>query len=838
MTNAQHEREQDLFQACLDLGAADRDAYLERTCGEDPVLRERIERLIAAHERAERATPALLDLPFRDAPGDVIGPYRLARVLGEGGMGIVFEAEQEHPIRRRVALKIVRLGMETRQVVSRFMVERQALAALDHPYVAKVFDAGETVSGRPYFVMELVEGEPLPDYCDRHGLSIRQRLSLFILVCQAVQHAHQKGVIHRDLKPSNLLVSAAGGPPIPKIIDFGIAKAVAGDAHEAVIDGTRTGQALGTPAYMSPEQAGLGRLDIDTRTDVYSLGVMLYEALTGCLPTDPADLGHTEFLARLARGELTPPRPSTRVQKTAAAAGFRQQVDLDLDWIVMKALEADRERRYDTAAALAEDLERFLRAEPIAARPPTVRYRTAKFVRRHKVQVAASVMAGVAICGGGIAAAVGLVRATRAEAAARQDAATAREVARFVERLFEVSDPGETRGASITARELLDRGAATLDKELSDQPEIRSRLLGTLSRVHESLGLYRESAALAEKALAVQKDMPGGSAMHTAEVLVTLGRSRQRLNQFEPARSALEQALALRLREAGENQLEVARVLNALAALRWELGDHAEATSLYQRALGIAERIAGPDHVDAASSLRGLGIVQNTTGAFAAALASHTRAQPIFEKHYGQDHPLVADGLDSLGLAHENLKDLARAHEFFTRALEIRRRVLGPRHPTVAFSLHNLGRVLASQGALAAAVPLYEEGVRIREASLGADNPFTAALVESLAIVRIRLGHLDEGLRLLERALGAFQKAYGDDHPETVESHHNMVIALTMASRYEEALPHLREVVLPDVDARFRMNLRDSFFDPFRTLAAFRRLEAEVGGRVEARKAR
>jgi serine/threonine protein kinase len=404
-----------IFQQALELTSADqREVYLNRVCaGADADLRREVEELLKAAQAAEalfqtqertHQVQALTSIsPVVEQPGTVIGRYKLRERIGEGGCGVVYIAEQEEPVRRRVALKVIKLGMDTRQVVARFEAERQALAMMDHPNIAKVLDAGATDTGRPYFVMELVRGIKITDYCDQNQLSTRARLDLFVQVCRAVQHAHQKGIIHRDLKPSNILVTLHDGVPVPKVIDFGIAKATEGRLSDLTIY-TELHQFIGTPAYMSPEQAEMSGLDIDTRSDIYSLGVLLYELLTGKTPFDGKELlkAGIETMRRTLR-EKEPPRPSTRLstmlageltaiaqRRASEAPKLVHLVRGDLDWIVMKALEKDRTRRYETASGFAADIQRHLSQEPVLARPPSNLYRLQKMVRRNKMAFAAA----------------------------------------------------------------------------------------------------------------------------------------------------------------------------------------------------------------------------------------------------------------------------------------------------------------------------------------------------------------------------------------------------------------------------------------------------------------
>src|SRR5664280_2866359 len=427
-----------ILNAALEFRGLERAAYLDKACAGDAVLRQRVEALLRAHEQAENfldAPPAGLDfkrtapvnMPRTEKPGDKIGRYKLLQQIGEGGCGVVYMAEQEEPVRRKVALKVIKLGMDTKQVIARFEAERQALALMDHPNIAKVLDAGATETGRPYFVMELVRGIKITEYCDENKVSTEDRLKLFIQVCQAIQHAHQKGIIHRDIKPSNILVTVNDGVPVPKVIDFGIAKATQGRLTDHTLF-TAFEQFIGTPAYMSPEQAVMTSLDIDTRSDIYSLGVLLYELLTGKTPFDAKELlqsGLDEMRRTIL--EIEPPKPSTRLStmfdaERTTTARHRQTespklIHLlrgDLDWIVMKSLEKDRARRYETANGFAADIQRHLNNEPVNACPPKGIYRLQKAVRRNKGAFAAMAVIAIVLVIGVVVSTSQAIRATRA----------------------------------------------------------------------------------------------------------------------------------------------------------------------------------------------------------------------------------------------------------------------------------------------------------------------------------------------------------------------------------------------------------------------------------------
>ncbi len=739
------------------------------------------------------------DLGRRDLPTERIGPYKVLEVLGEGGMGIVYLAEQEKPMRRRVALKIIRLGMDTREVIARFESERQALALMNHPNIAKVFDAGTTEQGRPYFVMEYVAGIPITEYCDKHRLSTPERLELFTQTCQAIQHAHQKGIIHRDIKPSNVLVSVQDGKGVPKVIDFGVAKATSQRLTEKTVF-TQHGVLIGTLEYMSPEQAEMGGLDIDTTTDIYSLGVLLYTLLVGALPFDPKVLrkaGYNE-MQRIIREE-EPLKLSTRLSTLGEAAGeianrrrtdtqsLRKQLRGDLDWIAMKAMEKSRIRRYAAASELAADIVRHLKNEPVVARPPSVAYHFHKFVTRHKGPFGLAAALVVLLVVFAVAMAIQAGRIAREAERANREAEAAEQVSDFLVGLFEVSDPSEARGNTVTAREILDKGAQKITQELKDQPLTQARLMNTIGEVYTSLGLYEQATPMLEGALTLRRNAHGDDHPDVAESLSNLATLYYYQGKYAEAEPLLQRALAIREKALGPDHPEVAKSLNGLASVYAEKGKYAKAEPLYQRSLAIQEKALGPDHPDLAIGLNNVALTYYDQGKYAEAEPLLQRALTIWEKALGPDHPDVATGLNNLAGLYRTQEKYAEAEPLFQRSLAIRERTLGPDHARVAKVLNSLAVLYEDQRKYAEAESLLQRSLAIREEALGPDHPEVAQSLHGLANLYRDQGKYAQAEPLYQRALAIRENALWAEHPDLAETLKDYAALLLKIGRGEEA---------------------------------------------------
>jgi eukaryotic-like serine/threonine-protein kinase len=736
-------------------------------------------------------------------PDSTIGPYRLLQPLGQGGMGVVWLAEQHHPVRRQVALKVIKVGMDTRQVVGRFEAERQALAVMDHPAIATVFDGGATDDGRPYFAMEYVRGEPITSYCDRQRLTTQERLELFIQVCEGVQHAHQKGIIHRDLKPSNVLVTVQDDRAVPKIIDFGVAKATAQPLTEHSLF-TELGMIIGTLDYMSPEQAEMGGLDIDTRTDVYALGVILYELLTGALPFDRDTLRNAALddVRRTIR-EKEPARPSARVKERGAAsaeaaerrrtepARLASRLRGDLDSITLKALEKDRTRRYQTANAFAMDVRRYLRHEPISAQAPSTLYRMQRFIRRHRVGAAAAVALLVALVLGVTGTALGLVRARRAEAQARQEAAIASRVSEFLVKLFEVSDPGEARGNSITAREILDRGSEQIRRDLGDQPQVQASLIYTMGKVHDSLGLYDASAALLDETLKQREVWLGPEHPDVAEACDRLGDVYRKQGRYAAAEPLLKRAVAIREKRLPPNAPLIADSLTKLGNLYESMGRLNEAQPVLDRALAIREQNKG-DEAGLARTLHSVAILLARRAKFAEAEPHFRRTLDIRERTMGRDHPDVATTCTNLANVCMLQKRFAEAEPLYARALEIRRRALGPRHASVAETLEGLGNLYLEENRLDAAEPLFREALSIYQQAYGATHRNVGVALDNRGKILVRQHRYKDAEACFRQALVIFEKTLQVDDPYVGETLHDLGELYREIKRPADAEPVFR----------------------------------------------
>lgn len=809
-----------LFMDALDVEPARRTAFLLESCPDHDAVRREVEDLLLAVDDAgafmrhpDTALPAA-----GERIGDRIGEYTIREQLGEGGFGVVFLADQERPVRRRVALKIIKLGMDTKQVVARFEAERQALAVMDHPCIARVFDAGATGNGRPYFVMEVVRGLPITRYADQHRLSIRERLELFIRVCEAVHHAHQKGVIHRDLKPSNVLVARHEGTsdPVPKVIDFGIAKATADSAASGVTL-TEARQLIGTPEYMAPEQADF-QADVDTRADVYSLGVMLYELLVGATPLDRQRLrtGDAAEIQRYLR-EQEPVRPSTRlrafpestVNASAATDGTPTTSDIsrtravdvpsllrqlkgDLDWITMKCLEKDRTRRYDSAAALADDLRRFLANEPVLAGPPTAGYRLRKAIVRHKVVfLAGSAVAAALVVGLGAATyqytqmrserdqkddalqSVDLQR-TRAEAgetAANKARLRAERLAEFMKGMLSAVSPHRAAGRDTTLlRETLDAATDRAEKELADAPDIQAELLKTIGETYRNIAQFDKAEQVLRRACDLYAKTSKPTDREAAQCRLALGVTlRFGTKQRDAEQLAAEVIEGEKSGPGIPDDLLSEFMLLRADALN-DLGKFDDAMPIARECIDRFERELDRQ-ADArlvlAAGLRRRGKLDEARNQYEQAIAHLIFRSPEKDVALGA-------ALSNLGVVRDQQGQLPAGEALYRESLRIRRGLYDKAHPDIAITLMNLGDNLTGQGRLEEAIPLLEESVDIHHQIYDGKHVGEAIAIDRLGMAHLRLGHFDECEALLRRSGGIIRALRPPGHPDIVTSLANL----------------------------------------------------------------
>jgi len=732
-----------------------------------------------------------------------IGPYRLIRKLGEGGMGQVWLAEQTAPLQRQVAIKLIRAGLSDNVLIERFESERQALARMNHPAIAKVFDAGTTPEGIPYFVMEYVSGIPITSYCDEKRLSIRDRLGLFLTVCEGVQHAHQKAIIHRDLKPANILVTEIDGKPTPRIIDFGIAKAFAeGDALATMF--TRAGFFVGTPAYMSPEQADPDVQDVDTRTDVYSLAVILYELLTGSLPFDPTQWRAEVMRESLRRlREVDPPLPSVQFHKRATSereaatrtaelrsTAPQQLISLlhgDLDWITMKALEKDRARRYGTPNELAADLQRYLNNEAVTARPASVTYRVQKYVRRHRVAVSVA-SAGVALLiVFAILQAVQIRRVTQERDRTARERDRANRVTEFMARMFQVSDPSEARGNSITAREVLDKASKDIDTGLKQDPELQAKLMNTMGQVYKSLGLYAQAEVLARRGLELNTRTLGPNHRDTIKSMMGLSRTLLLETKLPEAEQLLRSTVERARKSLGPFDLDTLRATENLGEILGEEGRYADAEAIFRQGLADLHAIKNPDRELLVDFQEGMAICDFSLGKFAEGEKSFREVYELERKSLGDDNPIVLSELDNLGNALNQEGKPAEAEAVLRQVLDSERRVLGAEHLNTLTTEDNLALVLLQEKHFAEAEPLLRQLLEAKTRALGPDNRSTLLTKGHLADDLKQQNRLSEAEKLSRETLASQRRVLGPEHPDTLVTLDGFGNILTQERRYSQA---------------------------------------------------
>jgi serine/threonine protein kinase len=744
----------------------------------------------------------------------MIGPYRLLQKIAEGGMGEIWLAEQKQPVRRRVALKLIKAGLDSREIVRRFESERQALALMDHPAIATVFDAGSTAQGTPYFAMEYVPGAPITTYCNAHKLSTRQRIELFILVCEGVQHAHQKAIIHRDLKPSNILVTEVDGRPVPKIIDFGVAKALSQRLIEQTMY-TRVGSVVGTPEYMSPEQADSGGEDIDTRSDVYSLGVILYELFAGVPPIEMKDVSYYEFIRRLR--DTNTAKPSTRVRTTGSTttdekesterrALLAKELRGDLDCITLKCLEKDRNRRYGSPNELAADLQRYLQHQPVLATPASTAYRLRKFAERNRGILAAVCGLILVLVIGTIVSVYQAVRAHQAERAAVQqrdradtEAATAAAVNNFLQHDLLGQAGADQRDADVApdpdvkVKTLVDRAAASVGKKLAGKPAVQADLRQTLGESYLSLGLLKEAENQLQQSYELNLAARGPAAPQTLNSLQELGTVEFNMNEYGKAAQHQQTAFDAATKSLGPDAPLTLQAMQSLAVDKLMMGDAAASEPLLKHALAAQIRSKGYDSSDTLDTSDSLAFLYIRAGRYAEARQLLENGLPHYQKVYGPDHPNTQRELFGLGRVLYNTGDYTKADELVSAAYRHILQQMGPNHFKTRSTARTLARIKEEEGQLSEAESLMKDTLP-RDLQAGGSNDVDAFYSrETLASIYERENKYPAAEALLRDADREADGALGASNRDGFTVKQILAANLLHQGKCAEALPLARE---------------------------------------------
>jgi eukaryotic-like serine/threonine-protein kinase len=782
-----------IFCEAVELAPDERETFLAEACAGDAELRREVESLLSETTDAKAPFASLivgaaqsLASAGEEFIGRRVGPYRITGSIGQGGMAEVYKAvrDDDH-YQKEVAVKLVRPGRINTFMLARFRYERQILASLEHPNIARLLDGGATDDDLPYFVMEYIVGEPITDYCEAHNLSIKRRLKLFRQTCAAVQYAHRNLVVHRDLKPSNILVTKEGEP---KLLDFGIAKLLAPEvsSNAVTVAQTMTMMRLMTPDYASPEQ--VRGEPVTTATDVYALGAVLYELLTGERPHKFKDYSLIEIERAICESEIE--RPSAVVEKRSdAPARLRRELAGDLDNIVLMALRKEPERRYQSVEQLSEDIRRYLQGRPVTARHDTLSYRAGKFIRRHKAGVA--VAASVVI----LLVALSAIMSLQAARIARERD-RANQVTEFLVKSFEVSDPGEARGNSITAREILDSSAAKIRRELQGQPEVQAAMMDTMGRVYYRLGLYTSALPLLKDALEIRQRILGREHPETAATMNNLAQVLHGKGDFAAAEGFYRDALTIRRKVFGENSPEVAASLNNFGLFLKDKGDFEAAESYLRQSLSLRRALFGAIHTDVAETLNELGVVLKQKGSFAAAEPLYREALEMRRKLLGEDHPSVAESINNLATLLDSMGRYAEAEPLSRQALALYRRLLGEEHPHVAVSLSNLAGILKRKRDYEGAEQLYRQALAIMRKLHGeTPHPELAVMINNLAALLREKGDYTAAEPLFRQALEMRRKLLQEGHPSIITGLQNLATILLLKGDPGAAEPLYREAM-------------------------------------------